>query len=423
MNTTASAAYPRGVRGYALLLKNNPNVRNLWFGQVVSDIGDWFNTVAVLGLILELSGSALGGSLQVVLQYLPSAIFGLFISGYVADRFDRRHVMLISHFARALVALSFLLIRSADTLWIGYVATALLSVGQSFFGPASSAALPNLCKPEELPSAVSLQQSSFAGMLFFGAFLGALVTEWLGREAAFILNGLSFLGAAWFIWRIKASFSSVNSAQGLSGSSTLRALTDGFRYLKYNATVLAFVLFKPIWGITVGAIGLYSAYAYQVYNVGSTGISWLYAGRGLGGVIGPIVFTTLIAPKTTRQFVGVLMLSIALVFFGYGIYGISTGPVIGALGTFIGHLGGASVFAFTRLFMQREVPDRLRGRVFSLDSVAFWLSNSASTLMMGYLATQLGPQSVVLGGVCLTALLAAIWGGIVWFRAPVEAHR
>ena len=79
-------------------------------------------------------------------------------------------------------------------------------------------------------------------------------------------------------------------------------------------------------------------------------------------------------------------------------------------------MGGASVFAFTRLFMQREVPDRLRGRVFSLDSVAFWLANSASTLLMGYLATQMMPQTVVLGGVFLTALLALIWGMIMWTR-------
>lgn len=416
MNTPSSATYPRGFRGYALLLKNNANVRNLWLGQVVSDIGDWFNTVAVLGLILELTNSALGGSLQVVLQYLPSAIFGLFISGYVADRFDRRKVMIVSHIARALVALSFLFIRSADTIWIAYVATAMLSIGQSFFNPASSAALPNLCKPEELPSAVSLQQSSFAGMLFFGAFVGALVTEWFGRETAFILNGLSFLGAAWFIARVKANFSNESSAQAMSGGSTLRALTDGFRYLKLNRQVLAFVLFKPIWGITVGAIGLYSAYAYQVYNVGASGISWLYAGRGLGGVIGPVVFTALIAPKNTRQFIMVLMSAVVLIFAGYGIYGISTSPVIGAIGTFIGHLGGASVFAFTRLFMQREVPDRLRGRVFSLDSVAFWLANSASTLLMGYLATQMMPQTVVLGGVFLTALLALIWGMIMWTR-------
>jgi predicted MFS family arabinose efflux permease len=414
-----SNIYPRGLRGYAYLLSTNANVRNLWIGQVISDIGDWFNTVAVLGLIQELTQSALGGSVQVVLQYLPSAILGLFISGYVADRFNRRTVMIMAHLGRAVVALLFLLIHSADTIWIAYAATAALSVGQSFFNPASAAAMPNLCKPEELPAAVSLQQSSFAGMLFLGAFIGALVTEWFGRETAFILNALSFVAAAWFISRVRHSFSTTSHA--MSGSSTLRVLTEGFRYLKLNRTALAFVLFKPIWGITVGAIGLYSVYAYQVYKGDASAISWLYAGRGLGGVVGPLVFTALIAPKTLRQYVAVLTCTLLFIFLGYGLYGISANEYVGALGTFIGHVGGASVFAFTRLFIQREVPDYLRGRVISLDGVAFWLTNSISTLALGYVATIVMPQVAVISAIILTTLLGGVWALIMWRRATFQS--
>ena len=160
------SALPRGLPGYIALLRGNPNVRNLWAAQSVSQLGDWFNSVALLGLIISLTNSPISASLTVVFQMLPAAITSVFIGGYIADRFDRKKVMIAADIARAIIALSFILIRSPEWVWVAYAGTLLLSVGSAFFDPATAAALPNLCRPGELMTANALQQSTWASGVF-----------------------------------------------------------------------------------------------------------------------------------------------------------------------------------------------------------------------------------------------------------------
>ena len=124
---------PRGSAGYVVLLRGNSDLRNMWAAQVVSQLGDWFNSVALLGLIISLTNSPMGASLTVVFQTLPSAITSIFVGGYIADRFDRKKVMIVADIARAIVALSFIFIRSPEWVWMAFAGTLLLSVGSAFF--------------------------------------------------------------------------------------------------------------------------------------------------------------------------------------------------------------------------------------------------------------------------------------------------
>jgi MFS family permease len=117
-NSSETSTLPRGARGYAVLLRRNANLRNVWLGQVVSQIGDWFNTVAVLGLLIQLTGNPGSASLVIVTQILPSAVMGLFVSGAIADRFDRKKLMIIADLARAFIALSFLFVKSPELTWM-----------------------------------------------------------------------------------------------------------------------------------------------------------------------------------------------------------------------------------------------------------------------------------------------------------------
>ncbi len=414
-----SVLLPRGLPGYLALLRGNSDVRNLWIGQVISDLGDWFNTVAVLGLLQDLTHNALGTSLQIVFQMLPSAIAGLFISGWVADRFDRRLVIIATHLIRAAVALAYLLVRTPEMVWLAYVATITLSVGNSFFQPASSAALPNLCKPGELTTANALQQSSFASVIFVGAFVGGVVAQWLGRNVAFIINSLSFVWAAYWTWRVVGTFADATKREQLSGAGALHVLTDGARFLRSNPRLGMFSLLKPVWAFTFGASGLYSAYSYVIYGAGDLGTSWLYAGRGLGAFVGPLVVGVLIAPRSVRQFALIALASLSLTFFGYLVFGLSLIPLVGAIGLGFGHLGGASLWTFSRLYLQRETPDHLRGRVLSMDQVLFWLASSCATLLLGALATSFSLPTAVLAGVGISMVLTVVWG-IVMFGNYVD---
>ena len=103
--------------GYIELLRSNQAFRRLWLGQVISQTGDWFNTIALYEIILNLTGSGRDIGLLLVARFLPSFIFGP-LSGVVADRFSRRSIMIISDLLRAVVVLGFLLVRRADQLWI-----------------------------------------------------------------------------------------------------------------------------------------------------------------------------------------------------------------------------------------------------------------------------------------------------------------
>jgi MFS family permease len=159
MSSATPAALPRGLNGYVVLLRNNADVRNIWLAQVISQFGDWFNSVALLGLIYHITGDALAATLVQTLTVLPNALASLTIGGYLADRFDRRMLAVAVDLVRAAVALLLLFVNTSDTLWIAYVVVATLSIGEAIFGPAISAAQPNLCRPHELAAANALQQS------------------------------------------------------------------------------------------------------------------------------------------------------------------------------------------------------------------------------------------------------------------------
>ena len=400
---------PRGLRGYAALLSRNRNVRMIWFGQLISYIGDWFNTVAVLGLLIDLTKSPASASLVTVAQILPSALAGLFLSGVVADRFDRRKIMIVADIARGLIALSYLFVRAPETAWIAYAGTIGLSLGASFFNPASSAAMPNLTTKEELPLANALGQSTFASMLFVGALIGGIVSQVFGRNVAFVLNSLSFFASAFFISRTSGSFNASRGVQVIAGSSALRVLTDGFLYLKDNVEARTYVLVKFAWSWIFGAMGLYSVYALNIYRIGDIGTSYLYAARGVGAFISPIVVGTLIALTQLGKLKRVIRVGLVISVVGYMLFALSNTIYVGMAGAFFGHFGGAMVWTFSNLILQVTTPDRLRGRVLALDGVAQSLVIATANLIAGSIATVGDPH---LGAT--TVVVMGIIGAIIW---------
>jgi Na+/melibiose symporter-like transporter len=127
--------------GYIELIRGNRSFRQVWLGQVVSQMGDWFDTIALYTIILHLTGSGRAVGLLLVARFLPSFVFGS-LSGVVADRFSRRSIMIVSDLLRAVVVLGFLFVRRADQLWIVYFLTVLQLGLSTFFEPAKTAVLP-----------------------------------------------------------------------------------------------------------------------------------------------------------------------------------------------------------------------------------------------------------------------------------------
>src|ERR1700752_5481126 len=185
--------------GYVDLLRRNRSFRQLWLGQVVSQMGDWFDTLALYTLILQLTGSGRGVGLLLVARFVPSFFFGP-ISGVIADRFSRQRIMIISDLLRAVVVLGFLFVRRADQLWIIYVLTVFQLGLSTFFEPAKTAPFPSIVEPRELVTANAISSVTWSAMLTLGAAIGGPITSWFGTEAAFVVESLPYIPSARLIY-------------------------------------------------------------------------------------------------------------------------------------------------------------------------------------------------------------------------------
>src|SRR4030095_7346522 len=217
--------------------------------QVASQLGDWFNTIALYTIILDLTGSGRDVGLLLVARFVPSFIFGS-LSGVVADRFSRRTIMIVSDLLRALVVLGFLLVRRADQLWILYPLTVLQLGLSTFFEPAKTAAIPSIVSDRELVAANAISSVTWSVMLTLGAAIGGVITGWFGTDVSFVLDAASYLLSAALIASIRVPKRKKKARQKLSLGRALgiTETLEGVRYVKNRPRVLALLMVKPAWG-------------------------------------------------------------------------------------------------------------------------------------------------------------------------------
>ncbi|HWP45329.1 MAG TPA: MFS transporter, partial [Blastocatellia bacterium] len=240
--------------GYIDLVRSNQDFRRLWMGQAISELGDWFNSVALFTLLLNLTGTSEAVGYILIIKLLPTFLIGP-LAGVAADRFNRKMIMIGADLARGLMALGFLFIDRPEQVWLVYVITALQMVGTSFFEPARSAAIPRIVSRDQLISANALSGATWSATLALGAALGGIVTDALGRDAAFIIDSVSFFLSAAVI-----SFVRLPSLPGhvagarlsLAEATGAADLIEGARYLKSAPRVMALLLVKSGWGMGGG---------------------------------------------------------------------------------------------------------------------------------------------------------------------------
>ena len=187
---------------YFQLLRTNRSFRRLWWGQVISELGNWFNFIAGLGIVRIISnGDPEVTTIMLLARLVPFTVFAP-LAGAFVDRWSRRMVMIVSDIARVAVALGFLLVHTAGDLWIAYLCTALLSFFGVFFEAAKNASVPNIAGERDLLAANALMFSSRFLLMSFGAALGGWTAATVGYRAAFIVNAISFFGSAISVWMI-----------------------------------------------------------------------------------------------------------------------------------------------------------------------------------------------------------------------------
>lgn len=385
MNDRATASEA----GYLDLLRGNPSFRHIFIGQVISQTGDWFNSVALFTLLLSLTGSGEAVGYILILKLLPTFFVGP-LAGVVADRYDRKKTMIATDLLRGFVVLGFLLVSRADQVWIVYTLTALEVAVAAFFEPARSAAIPSIVSRRELISANALSGASWSITLAVGASLGGVVTGAFGRSTAFVINALSFFVSAAFIMlaRFPSRPEGARKSSNISIASALGVtdMVEGARYLKSNLRVFALLMVKSAWGFGGGVLLLLTVFGKQIFPIGldgSTSIGLLYAARGFGAMIGPMVARRLTG-TSTRTMISAITASFFISALFYILLAQASHFWVVLLFVTGAHTGGSINWVYSSALIQMSVPDRFLGRVFAIEMAMVTLTMAASTYLTGW---------------------------------------
>lgn len=393
---------------YWRLLRDNRDFRLLYFGTLISLGGDWFLTVALLDLVLQLTGSATLASLILLCQTLPIFLFTPH-AGHVIDRVDRRKLMIGVDLLRAAACLLPLVTRTPALLPFAYLGVILIAIGSAYFEPASQAALPNLVREEDLGPANVLMGSTWGTMLAVGAGIGGAVTMLLGRDASFVLDAFSFLASAAVLWRIRARFS---LGRAEARPTFLASTRETVHFARRAPRVLGLLTVKGGYGLGGGVVAMLGVFGRDVFQAGALGIGLLYAARGAGALLGPFFLRAAVRTDDARY------RAIAACVFafgaGYALLAFSTTVAAGCAAIAFAHLGGGAAWQISTYGLQRETPDHIRGRVFAADYGFFTLAIAISSLATGIAADRFGATAATLGAAAVCLLFALIWAASTW---------
>ena len=400
--------------GYWALLRDNPHYRRLWLGLAASMIGDWFRTMALYHLVLQLTGAsglALGGVMiaQTVTLFVLSPV-----AGVAADRFNRKWIMVGTDLVRAVLTFGFLLITTAERLWLAYVLTAVLTSVSAFFHPAYAATIPDITTRRELVAANALGSASWAAMLAIGTALGGLVTTWLGTTEAFLLDAASYVVSAGCIMGIAMPSIPAASDARTTGRQAFRS---GLRYMAARPYVLRLLSVKACSvGLAGGMMILIALFAESIFKAGAVGMGTLFMARGLGALIGPLLARRLVGEEPQRM---VETIGLAFLITGgfYALFGATPTLAWAALTLFMATMASNVLWVFSTTLLQISVPNAYRGRVFAADFMLFTVIMALATLATawGLDYTPLTPRALaaISGGLLVLS-------GIFWLARPQQ---
>jgi MFS family permease len=391
---------------YWRLLRHNRDFRLLYVATLISLGGDWFLTVALLDLVLQLTKSATLASLMLLCQTLPIFFFTPH-AGHVIDRLDRRKLMIVVDLLRTVACLLPLIARTPAMLPFAYAGVILISIGSAYFEPASQAALPNIVAPEELGPANVLMGSTWGTMLAVGAALGGAVTMVLGRDASFIVDALSFLASAAMLWTMHARFSAAREAHHVR-PPLLESMRETVQYARREPRVLGLLSVKGGYGLGAGVVAMVSVFGREVFHAGAFGIGLLFAGRGAGALLGPFLLRGVLRTDDARY----RAIAVCVFAFGAGYAALALAPTLmmGVLAIAFAHLGGGAAWQLSTYGLQREVPDHIRGRVFAADYGFVTLTMALSGLATGIAADHIGASHATLITASVCVVFAIAWG-------------
>lgn len=428
---------------YRELLRGNINFRRLWCGQVISELGTWFSFIAELGTVGVLSGSALATMALLVSRLLPVLLFAP-LAGVLVDRASRKQVMIAADLIRAALALGFLSAGFGVPVWVIFVLSGLMSATNTFFEAAKNASIANMVTRQEMLTANVLMFSTRFLQLTLGAALGGLTAAKFGYTAAFIINSLSFVASAFFIWLIpdKAMRSSeaVESegvaGEVIAGKPTTHFWSDvrgGLDYIWRTPFVRAIILVNVGWATGGGMNTLLfdrisrHEFATGGGDRGDWAMAALTTAAGAGLFIGMMLARRAGAwvaeERRAGRFIGWLLLAHGLCFAVAGLMPSLTSMSLWFAASRV--ILGAE-FGVQETLMMRVIPDDYRGRVFTTDRALELSTMMLSMIAAGAMLTWVGPRTMIIVSGFLSAGPGLVWLLAMWrtrFSVPACAVR
>ncbi len=386
------------------VLTRNRDFRRLFAAELVVFGSDWFVIVPLLVLLPELTGSGAWGGLVLAADTGITALL-LPYAGTIADRFDRRRILIAANLGAVVAVLLLFTVRSAATAPLALVAVGAMAVAKAFYSPAATAALPNVVDPEDLPTANAVAGSTWGTMTIVGSSLGGIVGAVFGPYASFGSAAVCLLAGALLTMTIRRPLQAPRTGDG-PAPQTWHALAEALRYLRARPRVRALVTVKTAAGLGNGVLIVFPLLA-GVYGVGVLGAGLLFAVRGLGALVGPFV----LRPVLSRRSWLLPGLALSMGLYGVAYLGVAATtwfPLVLVL-VFVAHFAGGANWTLSNYALQGEVPDRLRGRIFAADLMLATLAIAVSQLVAAAVVDHVDERAILAGCGLITLTYAAGW--------------
>ena len=400
--------------GFLNLLRSNRNYRTTWMAQVVSEVGDNFNNIAVFALVMQQthSGLAVGG---VMLSRAVGILIAGPIAGVALDRFDRRRIMVASDLVRAIIALAFLLTIHERNGGLLLFLSGLLMFASPFFTSGRASILPRIATRDELHTANSLTQTTAWTSVALGSFLGGAVASWFGFQVAFVFNALSFLFSALFIGRLRSpggsGFTASRDDVEPHERHPLRDYVDGLRYMRSVPLLFALALVGVGWATGGGAAQiLFSLFGEVVFKRGPAGIGEVWGCAGIGLILGGILANTWGRRLSFERYKWLVVICFTVHGGSYILFSLSPSYALALVFIGLSRLSIAVNNVLNMTQVLRHTPDAYRGRVTSTMESMVWATMMLSMSVASFFSQTHSPREIgVVAGVC-SSMTAVFWG-------------
>lgn len=428
---------------YGELLRSNINFRRLWFGQIISELGTWFSFIAELGVVSLLSGSVWATMALLVSRLLPVLLIAP-LAGVLVDRASRKRILIAADLVRALIALGFLTASVGAPVWLIVIFSGLMSAATTFFEAAKNASIANMTTRQEMLTANVLMFSTRFLQLTLGAALGGVTAAKFGYNTAFVINSMSFVASAAFIWKIPGavmrSGSEFNEGEASSeqvakqsGNRFLEDVREGLAYIRDTPFVRAIILVNVGWATGGGMNNLIfdrisrHELATGAGASGDWNMAALTTAAGAGLFIGMVLARRAGAwasdERRANHFIGWSLLVHGLCF---ATAGLMPSLISMSLWLAVSRLILGAEFGVQETLMMRAMPDEYRGRVFTTDRALELTTMTLSMIVAGALMKWASPRAMMLVSGTLSASPGLVWLLAMWrtrFSVPAGAVR